>query len=707
MSNYVVTVNTGVESTDFDVSIKLIGSNGKEFETKLDLSKLTYSTQSSKRGETKEKANLFEKNEKDIFTITHTESIGDLTSVVVKTIKKGALSMMGVGDNWALKNIMVETPEKKMFMFTYNKVIINTEPVTIPKDTTDISDYIYYNIEIKTANVDNAGTNANITIQLLGTDGTSESLPLISETNIDSWEQNQTDKMKVFHKNLGNLNRITLFSDNTGANPDWLVESVSITPQKIGEVPTEAFVFNNTNKVYINEKNNNFLTLEQGDQPVPIIPNQVEYMVNVTTSSKKGAGTNSNITLVLYGDNNTEAEVKLTKEISVEPKNNDLFESGKLDKFKFQANDIGEKLNKIKVISDGAGFGIDWEIDDIWVNGGNLLKAESFKYTGGVITKGEKVLFPGENALVKSDASNSSTDTSTDTTSSVSNSPKKESLASILRATAAQEYITQQLRTQFASLTGQLAEKCNKCNTIIPTVWKSNECDEVCIPLEETAANNRGLFKKRSELLKQLESVTTPQLVKILPNSKDREYFYGKFFYERLKQTGSFEDSMIDMNDKLEDFIKKVEDIHKEYETKDSDLSSSTDERIKKNTKIQINYDKSPVEYYFKPTQETFDDFNTLSSNVSSLSDEQMYCKRKKWLSCAVREHKCDWIGERNDKFKCQPKASSGGPPAPGALPPCVDPADPGKGTTCSGGSRNISKQKKKVIRNLSKRRYF
>ena len=705
MSNYVVTVNTGEENTDYDVSLKLIGSNSKEFETKLDLSNLTSSTQASKRGVTKEKANLFEKNEKDIFTITHTESIGDLTSVVVRTIKTGTFSTR---DDWTLKNIMVETPEKKMFMFTYNKVIL-TEPVTIPKDTTDISDYIYYNIEIKTANVDNAGSNANMSIELRGTDGGSEIIPLISETKLDSWEQNQTDSMKVFAHNVGNLNSITLASDNKGPNPDWLIENVSITLQKIGEQPSTASVFNNTNKTFINLQKN-YLTLQLGDQPVPIIPNQVEYMVNVRTSSANGAGTNSNITLVLYGDNNTEAEVKLTKEISVEPKNNDLFESGKLDKFEFQANDIGKVLNKIKVISDGASGllgGADWLLDEIWVNGGNLLKAESFKYTGGVITKGEKELIPGENGTVKIDASNSSTDTSTDTTSSLSNSPKKESLASILRATAAQEYITQQLRTQFAALTGQLAEKCNKCNTIIPTVWKSNECDEVCIPLEETAANNRGLFKKRSDLLKQLESVTTPQLVKILPDSKDRAYFYNKFFYERLKQTGSFEDSMIDMNDKLEDFIKKVEGIHKEYETKDTDLSSSTDERIKKNTKIQINYDKSPVEFYFKPTQETFDDFNTLSSNVSSLSDEQMYCRRKKWLSCAVREHKCDWIGERNDKFKCQPKASSGGPPAPGALPPCNDPNDAGKGTTCSGGSRNISKQKKKVIRNLSKRRYF
>lgn len=567
-NNYVVTVNTGAESTNYDVSIKLIGSNGKEFEKTLDLSNLTYSTQSTKRNATIDKTNLFEKNEKDIFTIAHTESIGDLTSVLVRTIKKGMMPQ----DDWTLKNIMVETPEKKMFMFTHNKIIVN-DPVTIPKDATDFSDYVYYNITIKTANVPNAGSDANMTMKL---NGTGEALVLTSETSENAWEQNKTDTMKIFTKNAGNLTSITLISDNDDLmSADWCVENVSITSQKLGEQPSNAVVFNNNNKVFINKKANS-LNLVVGDQPVPVAP---------ASAAAPGAAAPA-----------------------------------------------------------AAG-------------------------------------------------------------------PKAQSLASILRASAAQEYITQQLRTQFAALSGQLAEKCNKCNVIIPALWKQNDCEDECIKLEATAANNRGLFKKRSDLLKQLESVTTPQLVKILPDSKDRALFYTKFFYERLKQTGSFEDSMIDMNDKLEDFIQKVEDIHAEFATKDTDLSSSTDDRIKNNTKIQINYNKSPVEFYFKPTQETFDDFNTLSSSVSSLSDEQMYCKRKKWLSCAVRAHKCDWIGERNDKFKCQPKASSGapqgGPPAPGALPPCDDPNDAGKGTTCSGGSRNISKQKKKVIRNLSKRRYF
>jgi hypothetical protein len=96
-----------------------------------------------------------------------------------------------------------------------------------------------------------------------------------------------------------------------------------------------------------------------------------------------------------------------------------------------------------------------------------------------------------------------------------------------------------------------------------------------------------------------------------------------------------------------------------------------------------------------------------------------MYCKRKKFLSCAIRSHKCEWNGDRNDLWKCGLKGSSGASNNQGTagqgtsgqgtnqLPACTDPADPGKGTTCQGGGRNISKHKKKVIRNLSKRRYF
>jgi hypothetical protein len=292
---------------------------------------------------------------------------------------------------------------------------------------------------------------------------------------------------------------------------------------------------------------------------------------------------------------------------------------------------------------------------------------------------------------------------------------KKITLASIIRNTASQEFIAQQLTRELSKLSGELVKKCGNCNTIRPSEWKENNCNETCTGIEKSLGNDRQIFEKRHQLIEVLEKDISPKLTKIFPNNQDRDDFYNKYLYAKLKDDGSFEDKMIDMNDKLEDFIQRVNLIYQDYTSKDTELSSSTDDRIKKGTTVKLDYNQSPVKFYFKPTDQSFDDFTSLSSTISSLSEDEIYCKRKKFLSCAVRNHRCDWIGERNERNKCQPKVSSGSttqgatPPAPGATPPAPGATPPAPGGTppVSGGSRNISKQKKKVIRNLSKRRYF
>lgn len=574
---------------------------------------------------------------------------------------------------------------------------------------------VIYNVTVVTGGGVGAGTDNDVFITINGADGSSGEIQLNAANNTQKkeekalFEANQSDIFDVKSpKALGKLISVTIRCPKSAGfsmtgYDDWTLSNIVITGGNL----TAPAKFTFPKKISSSEP----VTVPVDVPLASAAANATgpKYRVTVKTGTSIGAGTDANITLTLYGNaNETAVELKHALCITPERKTQkDLFENGNTDVFEFQGPDLGSSLTKIKVNSDDSGVGSDWGMESITVEGGNLSKPVTFSYSGGLIRKDPVELYPGDNTPVKGNASAPAAPTNA--------SSQKKSLASILRATAAQEYITQQLKTQFAALSGELAEKCNKCNTINPTDWKSNDCEQVCVPLEETASNNRGLFKKRNDLLKQLENVTTAQLMKILPDSKDRAFFYNKYFYERLKQSGSFEDSMIDMNDKLEEFINKVDDIHNEYASKDSALSSSTDERIKKNTKIQINYNKSPVEYYFKPTQETFDDLNSLSSSVSSLSDEQFYCKRKKWLSCAVRSHRCEWTGDRNAKFMCQPVANA--PAASGQAPAAsgqaaADPgqaaADPGQAPPVkSGGSRNISKQKKKIVRNLSKRRYF
>jgi len=568
------------------------------------------------------------------------------------------------------------------------------------------SNTVQYNVSVVTGDfkISNGGTDYDVFITINGSLNSSGEILLNSQNNNNEpkkndkalFEKNTTDTFTIKTPNsLGKLQSVIVRSPKKGdmIYSDWALNQIIITYKEDNDNKTETF----TLKAKKIDKSDPVTisvdppAVSAADATGPV------YTVTVKTADENFAGTDANITLVLYGNAN-EATIALTDKISIIPegqtkKNSNLFERNQTDAFQFQTPDLGSTLQKIRVKSDG---GDSWKIESITIEGNSFSPNSKivFKYAGEINNKMEVELKPGDNAVMTKDSAQVSS-------KSTPTQQKKKSLASMLRESAAQEYITQQLKTQFAALSGELAEKCDKCNTINPTDWKSNNCEEVCVPLEESASNNRGLFKKRSELLKQLENVTTAQLQKILPDSKDRAFFYNKYFYERLKQSGSFQDSLMDMNDKLEEFITKVGEIYNEYDSKDSALSSSQDERIKKNTTIKLNYNKSPVEYYFRPTQETYEDLSQLSSSVSSLSDEELYCKRRKWLSCAVRSHKCDWVGERHEKNMCKPISS-----APAAAPAAANP-DPNQPPPVSGGNRNISKQKKKIVRNLSKRRYF
>ena len=572
---------------------------------------------------------------------------------------------------------------------------------------------IEYKVSVKIADSLNAGSSdTQVFITLVG-DKSSPETQINSVNNVDNpkkndkelFDRNQTSAFVVKSASIGSIKSVNFKIANKTIGGGLTMDHIVVSE---GDLPQPAkFTFNR--KVSADGK-----TLEiPVDPPVVAVANATgpEYTVTVKTADLMMAGTDSNITLTLYGIAN-EAQIGLTTNISVIPdgqtkKNSNLFERAQTDVFKFQTPDLGSTIQRIKIRADTNDA---WKIESITIQGGNLTSPVEFKYPGEISNKMEVELKPGDNAVITKDSAT--------LPPRINATEKKKSLASILRESAAQEYITQQLKTQFAALSGELAEKCDKCNTINPTDWKTNECEKVCVPLEESSSNNRSLFKKRSELLKQLENTTTAQLQKILPDSKDRAFFYNKYFYEKLKQSGSFQDSLMDMNDKLEEFITKVGEIHNEYASKDSALSSSQDERIKKNTTIKLNYNKSPVEYYFKPTQETYEDLSQLSSSVSSLSDEELYCKRRKWLSCAVRSHKCDWVGERHEKNMCKPissapAAATGQAPAaatgqaPAAATGQAPAATPDPNQPVKGGNRNISKQKKKIVRNLSKRRYF
>ena len=73
----------------------------------------------------------------------------------------------------------------------------------------------------------------------------------------------------------------------------------------------------------------------------------VRYKVAVTTGERRGAGTDANVFIQVYGKKGQTKEIKLDN-----PQNN--FEAGKTDMFGFESADLGD-LTKMRVWHDNSG----------------------------------------------------------------------------------------------------------------------------------------------------------------------------------------------------------------------------------------------------------------------------------------------------------------------------------------------------------------
>lgn len=112
-----------------------------------------------------------------------------------------------------------------------------------------------------------------------------------------------------------------------------------------------------------------------------------KYEIEVKTSADTGAGTDSGISMTLFGNQNL--DLALTIKDSVTDVK-DLFETGQLDKFDFFAKDIGP-LKKISIDLDGKGLSADWKIEYIKI----AYKKQVYKFTANKwIKKGQLELQP-------------------------------------------------------------------------------------------------------------------------------------------------------------------------------------------------------------------------------------------------------------------------------------------------------------------------
>lgn len=93
----------------------------------------------------------------------------------------------------------------------------------------------------------------------------------------------------------------------------------------------------------------------------------MKYEVAVFTADVLHAGTDANVTIVLYGENGDTGPRRLSKKMV------NLFERGQKDCFIIEALDLGQ-LKRLRIEHDNKGLGAGWMLDKVEIT--NLESSE-------------------------------------------------------------------------------------------------------------------------------------------------------------------------------------------------------------------------------------------------------------------------------------------------------------------------------------------
>ncbi|KAK7479806.1 hypothetical protein BaRGS_00028986, partial [Batillaria attramentaria] len=356
---YTVEVHTGKKSsagTDANVYINIFGDLGDTGRRFLKHSKTN--------------RNKFEKGQVDEF---------ELEAVNLMKLRKIRIGHDGTGRGagWFLDKVVVKHPDNSKYdtVFECNRWLAEDEDDgQIEREITaggaQMLSTTTYHVHVKTGDVRNAGTDANVFLKIFGSKGDTDSLKLhSSEQGSNKFEKGRTDLFKLETTDIGKIKKIKIGHDNSKPSAGWFLDEVRIDIPSRGEQYRFAC--------------HRWLADDEGDRQTEIeiepssredrekigVPSQ--YEVTVWTSDTKSAGTDANVFLQMYGENGKTEEVQLRNKT-------DNFEKGHIDKFKVEAADVG-RLQKIRIGHDGAGMFSGWHLDKVLIQRNPLVSGKKQK----------------------------------------------------------------------------------------------------------------------------------------------------------------------------------------------------------------------------------------------------------------------------------------------------------------------------------------
>ncbi|XP_071658812.1 lipoxygenase homology domain-containing protein 1 [Patagioenas fasciata] len=268
-----------------------------------------------------------------------------------------------------------------------------------------------YEVHVLTGNVWGAGTDANVFLSIYGVGrGDTGERQLKRSNNLNKFEKGQVDVFTIKAIDLGELKKLRIRHDNTGASPSWFLERVEIVDLKEsttyyfpcqrwlaveeddGQIVRELVP---VDEAFVKKDSENdgqslaTLGLEQKAK-------STTYTVKVKTGDKKNAGTDANVFITLYGSKDDTGIVSL----KASKINKNKFERGKVDEFTVESVDIGD-LKKIKIGHDNKGNSTGWFLEWVEIDAPSLGRCLKFP-CGRWLDKSEddgaieRIIFPAE-----------------------------------------------------------------------------------------------------------------------------------------------------------------------------------------------------------------------------------------------------------------------------------------------------------------------
>ncbi|XP_068857631.1 lipoxygenase homology domain-containing protein 1 [Aphelocoma coerulescens] len=228
---------------------------------------------------------------------------------------------------------------------------------------------ILYEVTVVTGDIESGGTDASIFMTVFGSNGNTEEMLL--EKNGDRFERGQEDSFIMEIADIAPLRKMRVRTDGKGTRPHWFLERITLKNLTNQEVAT--FTYEDWLSKLKNDKGS--LVCEM---PAFINDEQMmedtTYTLQVKTSDVGGAGTDANVSLILFGEYGDSGTLPLK-----ESNNSNKFERNQMDEFSFsEMLSLGD-LCKVRIWHDNKGIAPGWHLEYIDVMDSALDKTFRFQ----------------------------------------------------------------------------------------------------------------------------------------------------------------------------------------------------------------------------------------------------------------------------------------------------------------------------------------